>query len=181
MGTLVSGEGFDYPDGTAVTATVGPDASETATTSLEDGTFDFDFPAPLAACGLPTLSVALYIDVDGDGSCQLAADDVFVRAVRPGTTAGSYAALSVSQDSERCPALFAAAAPNVVAAARRLCPEIGVCLPFCSEPEPTRPDPAGDGFGGFCSEPTDGGLDGGDADVPDAPGADASDAAIDGG
>jgi hypothetical protein len=121
------------------------------------------------------MSFALYVDVNGDGACQLATDDVFVRSVNQ-VRSDPFAPLSLSQDSERCPALSAFRAPDVVAAARRLCPEIGDCLPFCSEPEPTATSPAGS-FGGFCTDRPDGGTNAG----LDGGGSDGGDAAVDGG
>jgi hypothetical protein len=174
--TRVQGEGFDYPDGTDVTGTVGyrPSETATATASLAGGSFALEFPGPIASCATATLSFALYVDVNGDGSCQLATDDVFVRSANP--ESGSFAPLSLSRDSERCPALSAFRAPDVVAAARRLCPEIGDCLPFCSEPEPTATSPAGS-FGGFCTDQLDGGTNAG----LDGGGSDGGDAAVDGG
>jgi hypothetical protein len=175
--TRVLGEGFDYPDGTDVTGTVGylPSETATATASLAGGSFALEFPAPIVTCASISLSFALYVDVNGDGTCQLATDDVFVRSANQ-ETFGSFAPLSLSRDSERCPALSALRAPDVVAAARRLCPEIGDCLPFCSEPEPTATSPAGS-FGGFCTDPLDGGTNAG----LDGGGSDGEDAAVDGG
>jgi hypothetical protein len=172
--TRVLGEGFDYPDGTDVTGTVAylPSETATATASLAGGSFGLEFPGPIAACASLTLSFALYVDVNGDGACQLATDDVFVRSVNPEGT-GYFSPLSLSQDSERCPALSALGAPAVVAAARRLCPEIGDCLPFCTEPDPAPTSPAAP-YGGFCADLPDGGtdaggLDGGDASVDGGP------------
>lgn len=75
------GEACDYPDGTDVTSTVG--------SSLGDGDGDRLARGRLVRAGVPgpdrqlchpTLSFALYVDVNGDGTCQLATDDVFARS-----------------------------------------------------------------------------------------------------
>ena len=141
--TSLMASGFDYPDGTIVRATFGRDAPQDMSASLVDGAFSLSFNQPSETCSLGATReepAAFYIDANGDGTCTLADDYAFVWIAESehgsGTPSVVGAGFPVSPDSKRCPMSARSGAEPVVVAMRRLCPEIGSCIPFCSPPAP---------------------------------------------
>ncbi|MEY2929805.1 MAG: hypothetical protein RL033_554, partial [Pseudomonadota bacterium] len=174
IGTRVLGQGFPYPDGVAVTALFVAKPAETALDRLEGGAFQFAFYHADDSCPLGdqrSIPAALYIDVDGDGVCTLATDEVFVWEPSGGIL-GTDRQVVFSPSEPHCPPLSAYSAPEIIAAVRQLCPEIGDCLPFCNPPNP-RQSP-GDNMG-ICAGIEDAGaMDSGVSDRTDAAVLDAS-------
>jgi hypothetical protein len=147
-----------------VRATFG-DSSESAldaTTSIQNGEFQIAFDSPLEGCNLGANRVepiALYVDVDGDGACDLATDEVFVTSATGGPS-GPRNQLILSPSIDHCPpsGFYVSGQLDAV---RRLCPDAGDCLPFC------RPPNVGDPPGPACTAPPDAGVE--DASIgPDA-------------
>jgi hypothetical protein len=185
VSTRADGDGFDYPDGTTVTATFGLFMTQTASTSVRDGAFTVAFVEHNAGCNLGAsfpAPAALYIDVNGDGACTLADDEVFVWWEYAGPSS-SYSTNGMAipaegrrltPNGEHCmpmPLSEGNLIDETLAAVRRLCPETAECLPFCSPPAPTAYSQPED-FGGYCpalvdagvgpgTEGTDGGPDAG--------------------
>ena len=124
--TEVQASGFDYSDGMVVHATFGSYTPQNASDIIEDGAFSFSFDQPSTACSIGqrlTEPAAFYIDANGDGTCNLAEDYVFIWF--------APALLSISASSQRCPPPENEyVTDRVVDAVRRLCPEIGSCIPF---------------------------------------------------
>jgi len=154
--TTTEGAHFAHPDGTPVTATFGSRQPQTATTRVQDGAFSVSFAQPDPACNLGgsrVEPVALYIDGNGDGRCTLAEDDVFIWTVFGGPSGGK-SRISLSPTLEPCATGFSLSSfrdvvDDVRDALRRLCPEVGDCLPLCRPPDPPGED-LPDGYGGFC-------------------------------
>ena len=154
--TEVQASGFDYPDGTVVRAT----------DSIEDGAFSFAFNQPSEACNLQGTieeAAAFYIDANGDGACSLAEDYVFVWLAYsgvgyPSPASSSGPRFSISPSSPRCP-MYTGDADRAVDVVRRLCREIGSCVPFCSASVP------GQAYPGHVLECTDAGVDAGPTDA----------------
>jgi hypothetical protein len=139
---------------------------ESATDALEGGGFSFNFFFPSEACNLGagiTGGGALYIDVDGDGECNPAEDEIFVWTASGGPP-GTNFLVPLSPNSGRCQVLHYGAAAQALAAAQQLCPRVGDCLSFCGAP-PSFADvsdvaafcPADGDAGAADAEPEDGG------------------------
>lgn len=155
--TTATGAGFAHPDGTPVTATFGTREQQTATTTVQGGAFSLSFDQPSETCNLGTIRyepAALYIDVNRDGQCTLADDDVFVW-LNSGGAAGGSNPVALSPDVEPCAQrLYSISSSHTEVdslrdALRRLCPEVGDCLPFCRPPDPPMVS-LPDRYGGFC-------------------------------
>ena len=159
VASRANGTGFPHPDGTAVTATIGLANPHTVSTTVEGGGFSISLYEDNRTCnlgGTTSVPVALYIDTNADGACTIAEDVVIVWTA----TGGAWGPSSPGNDVELSPATGSCASSFAISyyhsgvdrvrdVARRLCPEIQDCLPFCRPPDPpgeTLPDR----YGGFC-------------------------------
>ena len=89
-----------------------------------------------------------------------------------GGPAGNDNQLAIAPQAQHCPDIYPHVAARTIEAARRMCPEITDCLPFCGRPDPLAPYPASSVA--YCADGPDGGVvDGGTApDGGDAPSVD---------
>lgn len=164
LDSRVGGEGFDYPDGTAVRAyfAASSERAVTATDTFEAGAFSFSFSLANEPCNLGAPGGgALYVDVNGDGECSVTDDDVFVWAAQAIHPSSPDLLVAFSPDSPQCLGLDPPTDAYALAAAQHLCPSVGNCLAFCG-PEPFTVN--GD-FVAFCPSPDAGGPDADDVDA----------------
>lgn len=175
LGTIVNGDGFELPDGTAVRAHFEAPflgVGESATDTLEAGEFDFMFSFQGEGCSPVGTSGggALYIDVDGDGECSPTADDIFVWTAYGGSRGQYNVVVPLSPSSPRCQGLSYPADAQALAAAQHLCPSVGECLSFCGAPEASASN--GGQLVAFCPDDRDAGV--GEAEPQDGGPKDAS-------
>jgi len=140
VGTVVHAQSFTAYEGRMVKAafTEGGEV-RTATTSVTNGAFDLDFLFASMTCNLGADTAAggaLYIDVDGNSSCNPTTDFVFVWGARGGP-AGTCRPIALTPQSAKCDSLtsfFPRSDEPALSAAQAVCPAVGNCLDFC-EPQ----------------------------------------------
>jgi hypothetical protein len=172
VATRADGAGFPYPDGTAVTATLGLTVPDTGSTTIVGGAFSVSLYEDNPTCnlgGLTTTPAALYIDVNADGACTLADDVVILWSATGGAGGTSEEGMNhveLSPATGSCVrslplTYYHGEVDRVRDVVRRLCPEIQDCLPFCRPTDPPSQN-LPDRYGGFCGR--DPGI--GDAGTP---------------
>lgn len=164
--TVVAGEGLRFPDGTLVEALF-QDSRVPQTDRLDGGAFQLTFAHHLqwgvAPCSSARPSTAaLYIDVDGDGTCRLGADEIFVwqRERAPVELSTATLLSSISPGVPHCRLPTERPGVGLVELAQRLCPELGECLPFCSPPDPAASE-SSEQYDYSCPAGADPGVDAG--------------------
>jgi hypothetical protein len=137
VGTVVHAQGFTAYDGRAVKAAFtrgGGGEIRTAETLVQNGVFNLDFLFATTTCNLggnSTAGGALYIDIDGNSTCNPAADFVFVWGATGGPP-GTCFPVTLTPQSEQCASLdFPGTADAALTAAQSVCPAVGNCLDFC--------------------------------------------------
>ena len=145
--TRAAGSGFPLADGTPVHATLRDDVGDGAERRdgvVQRGQFVIDYPRPCTCYsgGGGIAGAALYADVDGDGYCNPAVDQVYVWTVSA-AGAGTHLEIALTPNTARCTDI---ASPEhrdlLLQAAQELCPAIGSCLGFCGS-SATAPENAG--------------------------------------
>jgi hypothetical protein len=141
VGSIVHGQGFQAYEGRPVTAAFGV---LTGATTIANGSFNFDFLLASTTCNLggdSSAGGAVFIDANGDGTCDLADDLVFAWVARGGP-GGTCASTTFTATGPRC-VLAYPGDTGALAAAQAVCPGVGNCFDFCG--------PQNTGTGGFAS------------------------------
>src|SRR4029077_9821077 len=131
VGTIIHGQGFDAYEGSTVKAAFAQYSGVqvlTADAPIIAGVFHFDFLFPSSTCNLganATAGAAVFVDTNGDATCDPATDLVFA-FVAYGGPGGTCATTRLMPADPRCTLSY----PGDVAAltaAQTVCPAVGTC------------------------------------------------------
>lgn len=133
LGTIVHARGFTEYEGRAVKAAVvvRPVDNRTIDSSVANGAFDLDVFFPDNRCSVGNVAGGvLFIDADGNGTCDPATDFVYFWRALSGPGSGTCNVIDLTPLSPRCVS-YGEGDAQLLEAAQMVCPAVDSCLVFC--------------------------------------------------